>query len=716
MNGRNTPPPLHVHITDTTPVHVHMRRSPGRNSQSPSKEVQLQGKGCRSKGRAPWIPPGKSSTRRDLHSQRAVQHGGAEGRQAAPLDPDDFSQNLTILLKEQDADRLARSVEHGETDALLRALVEAEIDGVAVTSQVVALKEVVDHLRKEKRLSKVQAASLERQRQALLEKIQMFHHTNRGLRDLLRGRTQHQRAMLAWSEENEDLKRRLMDCEAENMRLSAKLSSREKEVGALARHLDLEKDNIKTSEELSRLLESKQDRLDSQLTWTEAEKVRLTAQIQVMQQKFEQQQQELQRLQEELKNQKCDKEQENQELLSTINRQMEEAEESCRQLRVRLQEKEAQLVQARSKSNDWCLRHSREAAAREKLQEDAAALRHQVTELSQKLQQNEEARRADKEEVQRLTADICRFNTDNRELQDQLSLSQEKLRSLRSEAGALRSTVRMNQNLLDKYKKKVQQVRLQSEEFCLKLEETQKEALEEKERLQREKEQLRRDLSARLRELEPLPDKLRRTEEQLKDAQKEAEGHQRRNQEHSCSLAEVRHKVEQQGAELEVSLRRSSLLQQEKNLLKEKTHDMKRKLEELTLQNQVMSESLADRDAAIRSVQQQLEEKSMECSVLTRQLQRALDDAQRQVEESVQRIQSKEKASHVKALDLQGQLSRARTELGQVQRSKEETERRLQNQLQHLRERLEQSDSTNRSLSNYVHFLKTSCAPLVTST
>ncbi|KAM9810260.1 outer dense fiber protein 2-like [Neosynchiropus ocellatus] len=712
MSGRNTPPPVHVHITDATPVHVHMRRSP----QGPGKEVQLKGKGGRPKGRAPWIPPGKSSARRDLHPQRGVLHGDDAGRQAAPLDPDDFSQNLTILLKEQDADRHAGGAAHGETDALLRALVEAEIDGVAVASQLVALKDTVDRLRKEQHLSKVQAASLERQRQALVEKIQMFHHTNRSLRELLRGRTQLQRATLAWSEENEALKRRLTDLEAENMRLSAKLSSREKEVGALARHLDLEKDNVKTGAELSRLLESKRDRLDSQLTWTEAEKVRLAAQIQVMQQRFEQQQQELQRLQEELKNQRRDEEQENQKLLGTVGRQMEEAEESSRQLRARLQEKEAQLVQARSKSSDWRLRHSREAAARETLQGDAAALRLQVTELSQKLRQNEEARQAEREEVQRLTADVCRVTADNRELQDQVSSAQEKLRSLRSEAGALRSTVRRNQNLLDKYKKKVQQVRLQSEEFRLRLEETQKEALEEKQRLQGEKEQQRRDLSARLRELEPLPDRLRRTEEQLRVAQKEAEGHQRRNQEHGRSLAEVRHKVEQQGAELEVSLRRSSLLQEEKDLLKEKTHDMERRLEELTLRNRVMSESLADRDGAVRSVQQQLEEKTVECSVLARQLQRALDDAQRQVDESVQRIQSKETASHVKALDLQGQLSRARTELGQVQRSKEETERRLQNQLQNLRERLEQSDSTNRSLSNYVHFLKTSCAPLVTST
>lgn len=35
-------------------------------------------------------------------------------------------------------------------------------------------------------------------------------------------------------------------------------------------------------------------------------------------------------------------------------------------------------------------------------------------------------------------------------------------------------------------------------------------------------------------------------------------------------------------------------------------------------------------------------------------------------------------------------------------------ERRSKSQLQNLKDRLEQADSTNRSLQNYVHFLKTS--------
>uniref|UniRef100_A0A1A8B834 Outer dense fiber protein 2 n=1 Tax=Nothobranchius furzeri TaxID=105023 RepID=A0A1A8B834_NOTFU len=133
-----------------------------------------------------------------------------------------------------------------------------------------------------------------------------------------------------------------------------------------------------------------------------------------------------------------------------------------------------------------------------------------------------------------------------------------------------------------------------------------------------------------------------------------------------------------------------------------------RKLDNVTAENKEMSQALVSKDGLTCSLQQQLEEKTRECSILSRQLKQTLDDAQRQVDDSLQKLLTKERASQSKALELQSQLSRANTDLSQLQRSKEEMERRFKTQLQNLKERLERSDSTNRSLQNYVHFLKTS--------
>lgn len=56
-----------------------------------------------------------------------------------------------------------------------------------------------------------------------------------------------------------------------------------------------------------------------------------------------------------------------------------------------------------------------------------------------------------------------------------------------------------------------------------------------------------------------------------------------------------------------------------------------RRLEDTKGENKEMSQALSSKESSIQYIQQQLEEKNRECSVLSRQLQQTLDDAQRQV-------------------------------------------------------------------------------------
>ncbi|KAE8291748.1 hypothetical protein D5F01_LYC09108 [Larimichthys crocea] len=385
------PPPVHVHVPGTTPVHVHMRRSPSRSTQNRTNDTQVMGNGGRPKVRAPWIPPGKT-----VLPERCGYIQLSEKQTAASVRKE---QEGTRRLKKLDS-----GDQHRETDVLLRALVEAEIDGVAVANQLTALKETIDSLAKDKRLSKLHAASLGRQQELLFEKIELFDRTNHGLRELLREWSQYEREYLMWSQQKDVLKKRMADSEAENIRLLAKLTNKEKEASKLAEHLDFEKNNTKTTEELSRILQSTRDHLESELSRTEAEKAQLTAQIQRMQQSHEQQQGELRALQEELQslNQRREEEKEEQgrqEELALLTQQAERAEESARQFAVKLQEKESQLTQALSTSSDWCLRHSKEAAAKGQLEEEISALKFQVTELNSRLHSTEERSRAEREEL-----------------------------------------------------------------------------------------------------------------------------------------------------------------------------------------------------------------------------------------------------------------------------------------------------------------------------
>ncbi|XP_068454946.1 LOW QUALITY PROTEIN: outer dense fiber protein 2-like [Clinocottus analis] len=735
MKTRDLPPPVHVHVPETTPVHVHMRRSPTRTPQIRTKDAPVRGDGGRPKVRTPWIPPGRHSCRRDVDSfkfQRSRAERRSESGVGRQRDNEELeeelavaSKNLKVLLGEQESMQLQKSHSrrrHRETGVLLRALVETEIDGVAVANQLTGLKETIDSLAKDKRLSKLHAASLGRQQELLLEKIEMFDNTNQSLRELLREWSKYEKESFMWLEQKDALQKRLTVIEAENIGLLAKLSIKEKEASKLcanAVHLDFEKDNVKTTEDLSRLLQSTRGHLESELNKTEAEKVHLAAQIQDMQQNHQQQQEELQALQEELQALRQRREEEEEEegrreqkALTLLTRQAEHAQESNRQLAAKLQEKESQLAQTLSTSSDWCLRLSRESAVRGKLEEDVSALKLQAAELSAELHSAEGRIRAEREEFQdclhRLRAENASTKQDNQRLRGQLTSSEEKLHDLQSEARRLKASIKKHESLAEKYKTKVQHLRLESEEHCLKLEEAQEKARGAKVSLQREVDQGRRELLARLQELEAMPDRLKAAEQQLQSARQEVDAHERRNEERSAALSEVRHKVEQQGTQLETFQQRNLLLQEENDVLTEKIHNLERTLEDMRVENEGMSQALPSKEATIRSVQQQLEEKTHECSIVSRQLQQALDDAQRQVDGSMQRVLAKERASQSKALDLQSQLSRAQTEQSQLQRSKEEMERRFQSQLQNMKDRLEQSDSTNRSLQNYVHFLKTS--------
>ncbi|XP_061672308.1 outer dense fiber protein 2b isoform X2 [Syngnathoides biaculeatus] len=695
---KQSPPPVHVHVVESTPVHVHMRRSPCRTPQSErSRDVQPRNDRGRATSRAPWIPPGIASCRRDqrsrVQSENVWRESDEHDDETAIL-----RKNLTLLLKEQQNSQrnTQGQVQSSETEVLLRALVEAQVDGVAVANQLASFKETLDGLAIDKRPSKLQTSTLVRRRQLLLEKMEIFDNTNHSLRDLLRDWSHHQGEAERHCEEKEAYKRRLADVEAENIvsiirRLVSKLSSKEKEVSQLTESLNFEKEHAKTTEELSRILASTRDHLESQLSRLQAEKVTMAAQLQ---QAYEQR-----------------RENDDEAALALLSQHAEQAEEASRQMGARLQEKESQLAQALSTCSELRLRISKEATARSQLEENITAFKQQVNEWNAQHQIADERNRGEREELRdqlhHLSAENTAMTLDKQSLKAQVTSGEEKLRVAQEETRQLMTSYKKLEAVLEKYKRKAQQADLQCEEQRLKVNEAQLEAREAKVAQEREQEQLRKEL-LRLRQLETLPECLRRSEQQLAQAQQEADAHQRRNLEHNATLAEVRHKVEQQGSQLEAFQRRNLLLQEENNVLKEKILNLERKLESMRVENMEMCEALSLKEVSVLSVEQQLDQKSRENAVLHQQLQQTLEDAQQQARQSVERVLDKERRSQSKALDLQEQLSQAEAQLSQLHRSKEEMERRFQNQLKNMKERLDQSDQTNRSLQNYVRFLKTS--------
>ncbi|XP_010786874.1 outer dense fiber protein 2-like, partial [Notothenia coriiceps] len=150
------------------------------------------------------------------------------------------------------------------------------------------------------RLSGSEAAGLAQQKELLLQKLDTFESTNRTLRLLLREQHRAQMESERVSEQKDAFLKRLTDTEAHNAQLVVKLQEKDREANQLCRLLDSEKDNAKSSSDLSKSLDSTRAHLQGQLRSKEAENNRLTVQIKNLERAASQQKVEMERLTEQL--------------------------------------------------------------------------------------------------------------------------------------------------------------------------------------------------------------------------------------------------------------------------------------------------------------------------------------------------------------------------------------------------------------------------------
>ncbi|KAG7263118.1 hypothetical protein CRUP_015375, partial [Coryphaenoides rupestris] len=323
--------------------------------------------------------------------------------------------------------------------------------------------------------------------------------------------------------------------------------------------------------------------------------------------------------------------------------------------RLTVQIKERQVADALSTAENWRSRHGQEVKEKTEMQIELSVLNSRVKELGEQLQAAEDKGRVEREallgHLHGLTADGTAAKLDNHSLKAMLSAAEEKLSVAQTEVQQVKSTVKQYESLLDGYKTQAERV-----------------ALATRQELETELDQVRRELLSRLTELEPLPDALRRSELRLQETHDREHAQERQSLELSASLADLRRKVETQGSQVEILRQRNTLLLEENKQLQHRVEHTERTLEETSGQNAELLAVIAKREETIQSNQSRLEDKSRECILLNRRLEEALDDARQQVE------------------------------------------RRYQSRLQDVKDRLEQSDSTNRSLQSYVQFLKASYA------
>uniref|UniRef100_H0WIM2 Outer dense fiber protein 2 n=1 Tax=Otolemur garnettii TaxID=30611 RepID=H0WIM2_OTOGA len=627
--------------------------------------------------------------------------------------------NIERMKEEKDYTILQKKHLQQEKECLMSKLVEAEMDGAAAAKQVMALKDTIGKLKTEKQMTCTDINTLTRQKELLLQKLSTFEETNRTLRDLLR--EQHckedsDRLM----EQQGALLKRLAEADTEKARLLLLLQDKDKEVEELLQEIQCEKKaQAKTASELSKSMESMRGHLQAQLRCKEAENSRLCMQIKNLERSGNQHKAEVEAIMEQLKElkQKGDRDKEN--LKKAIRAQKERAEKSeeyAEQLHVQLADKDLYVAEALSTLESWRSRYNQVVKDKGDLELEIIVLNEYVLK-----------REREHGPIEGLGHDI-RSSLDGVEgerapgsesscwllishvFQASFAPMEDKLNQAQLEVQQLKVSVKNYEGMIDNYKSQVMKTRLEADEVAAQLERCDKENKILKDEMNKEIEAARRQFQSQLADLQQLPDILKITEAKLAECQDQLQGYERKNIDLTAIISDLRSRIEHQGDKLEMAREKHQASQKENKQLSLKVDELERKLEATSAQNIEFLQVIAKREEAIHQSQLRLEEKTRECGSLARQLETAIEVPCVQVEQTKEHALSKERAAQNKILDLETQLSRTKTELSQLRRSREDADRRYQSRLQDLKDRLEQSESTNRSMQNYVQFLKSSYA------
>ncbi|KAM4877231.1 outer dense fiber protein 2 isoform 9-T9 [Thomomys bottae] len=624
--------------------------------------------------------------------------------------------NIERIKEEKDFTMLQKKHLQQEKECLMSKLVEAEMDGAAAAKQVMALKDTIGKLKTEKQMTCTDINTLTRQKELLLQKLSTFEETNRTLRDLLR--EQHckedsDRLM----EQQGALLKRLAEADSEKARLLLLLQDKDKEVEELLQEIQCEKAQAKTASELSKSMESMRGHLQAQLRCKEAENSRLCMQIKNLERSGNQHKAEVEAIMEQLKELKQKGDRDKETLKKAIRAQKERAEKSeeyAEQLHVQLADKDLYVAEALSTLESWRSRYNQVVKDKGDLELEIIVLNDRVTDLVNQQQTLEEKMREDRdslvERLHRQTAEYSAFKLENERLKASFAPMEDKLNQAHLEVQQLKASVKNYEGMIDNYKSQVMKTRLEADEVAAQLERCDKENKILKDEMNKEIEAARRQFQSQLADLQQLPDILKITEAKLAECQDQLQGYERKNIDLTAIISDLRSRIEHQGDKLEMAREKHQASQKENKQLSLKVDELERKLEATSAQNVEFLQVIAKREEAIHQAQLRLEEKTRECGSLARQLEGAIEDARRQVEQTKEQALTKERAAQSKILDLETQLSRTKTELGQLRRTRDDSDRRYQSRLQDLKDRLEQSESTNRSMQNYVQFLKSSYA------
>uniref|UniRef100_A0A7M4DYG2 Outer dense fiber protein 2 n=1 Tax=Crocodylus porosus TaxID=8502 RepID=A0A7M4DYG2_CROPO len=461
MKNRSSSPPLHVHVDENTPVHVHIKKgqktTPAKSQQKHKQKMKgdtvNMRRSVRVKTKVPWMPPGKTSVRESTYKWEGPTH-------RLEITPPDSEKLLSVLrlsdlsTDEEDAIHSKMNKYEKRIDSLMnvvgtlkneakvqkqeeqrlvtkRLLEEQKEELDEVTQELVEtehentlLRRNIERMKEEKDLTVLQKRHLQHEKECLLSKLvetemdgaaaaKQIH----ALKDTI-GRLKNEKHMTSsdintLTRQKELLLQKLSTFEETNRTLRELLReqhNREKDAqklleqqGVLLKRLadsDAEKDQAKTACELSKSMEAMRGHLQAQLRNKEAENNRLAVQIRNLERNGTQHKAEVEHIMEQLKELKQKAERDKEALKKAIRAQKERAERSeeyAEQLNIQLAEKDSYVAEALSTLESWRSRYNKVVKDKTDLEVEIVMLNSRITELLEQQSAIEDKMREDRD-------------------------------------------------------------------------------------------------------------------------------------------------------------------------------------------------------------------------------------------------------------------------------------------------------------------------------
>ncbi|CAH3021500.1 unnamed protein product [Porites evermanni] len=356
-------------------------------------------------------------------------------------------------------------------------------------------------------------------------------------------------------------------------------------------------------------------------------------------------------------------------------------------------------------------------------------LHDSVSEYQAKLEQLRKQHRSDKDEIKNLKVCSGEYEVMLHEYKNQIVSYEAEINNLKAnvnhsnhllenhrtrftysqvEIAQLHTAVKEYEDIIREYKVQIDKYRREAEEMKNRLYEYEADTQRMQQENALENEKVKLKMQQRLQELEPLADLLKTTDVRLQESQERMMAYDRRSSEQTKLISELTQKVEMQTDQLEHLREKVRTAQDETRSVQAKNELLERKLSDSDQQNRELIGVISKKEESLYQSQQRFEDLRAENIRLNQQLESSVLEARRQVDSQKEKALVKERAAQARITDLEAQLSRATATATQLKRSKDEAERRYNSKLYDMRDRLDQANSTTRSMQNYVSFLKSS--------